>query len=121
MKTSPTRRAPSGNGESHNPFTGPLIAHPTAAREPMARRQIPSDERGARDGPDLAGAVSGAAESQIRHEEIFRMAAFRIRETANRIATLARSVRDPALRRELSAVCERLLEEERTLVALTSR
>ena len=39
----------------------------------------------------------------------------------SKAATLARSVRDPALRRELSAVCERLLEEERTLVALTSR
>jgi hypothetical protein len=85
----------------------------------MARRQIPSDEREARDGADLAGAGSAAAESQIRNEEIFRMAAFRIRETANRIATLANSARDPALRRELLVVCERLLEEERRLLALT--
>lgn len=87
----------------------------------MVRRQIPGDEREARDEPDLAGAGSGAAESQIRNEELFRMAAFRIRETANRIATLAHSASDPALRSELLIVCDRLLEEEGRLLALTSR
>ena len=71
----------------------------------MARRQIPGDEREARDGAELAGAGSAAAESQIRNEELFRMAAFRIRETANRIATLANSARD----RATCDVCERLL------------
>jgi hypothetical protein len=87
----------------------------------MAHRPIASDEREARDGSDLAGAGSGAAESQIRQEELFRMAAFRIRETANRIETLAHTARDPALRRELLIVCERLLEEERGLLELTKR
>jgi hypothetical protein len=60
-------------------------------------------------------------ESQIRDEERYRMAAFRIREAANRIATLANGAPDPALRRELLAVCERLLGEERTLLALTAQ
>lgn len=121
MKTPPIRRMPSGSDAPRNPFTGPPIAQPNIAREQMARRRIPSDEREARDGPDLAGAGSGVAESQIRSEEIFRMAAFRIRETANRIATLSHSARDPALQRELQIVCERLLEEERRLLELTSR
>jgi hypothetical protein len=62
---------------------------------------------------DAAGAPG---ESKIRNEELYRMAAFRIRETANRIATLANSVRDEALRAELLAVCERLLSEERALL-----
>jgi hypothetical protein len=42
--------------------------------------------------------AAGAPESKIRNEELYRMAAFRIRETANHIATLANSVRDEALR-----------------------
>jgi hypothetical protein len=56
------------------------------------------------------------AESHIRDEEVFRMAAFRIRETANRIATLANSTRSDALRRELLVVCERLHAEEAALL-----
>jgi hypothetical protein len=68
-----------------------------------------------------AGPIGAEAESQIRDEELYRMAAFRIRETANRIATLANSTQDEALRRELSAVCERLLNEERELLALTRK
>jgi hypothetical protein len=61
------------------------------------------------------------AESQIRDEELYRMAAFRIRETANRIAKLANGAHDPALRSELTGVCERLLSEERALLALTTK
>ena len=83
----------------------------------MARRQMPSEQREERDAPELAGAVpiesgTGSGESKIRKEELFRMAAFRIRETANRIVTLANTAQDPALRKELLIICERLLEEE---------
>ena len=55
-------------------------------------------------------------ESHIRDEEVFRMAAFRIRETANRIITLANSTRSENLRRDLLVVCERLLAEETALL-----
>lgn len=60
--------------------------------------------------------ATAAGESHIREEEVYRMAAFRIRETANRIATLANGVRDDALRTALLQACERLLSEERTLL-----
>ena len=43
------------------------------------------------------------------------MAAFRIRDTANRIGVLADRAQDPALRRDLHALRERLLNEERAL------
>jgi hypothetical protein len=65
--------------------------------------------------PDI-GASGAGGESQIREDEVYRMAAFRIRETANRIAPLAHSLRDEALRSELLLVCERLLAEERDLL-----
>ena len=61
------------------------------------------------------------SEPQIRDEELYRMAAFRIHETANRIVKLAHGAHDPGLRSELSAVCERLLEEERALLALAGK
>jgi hypothetical protein len=44
------------------------------------------------------------------------MAAFRVRETANRIATLANSAQNERLREELLAICQTLLREERTLL-----
>jgi hypothetical protein len=56
----------------------------------------------------------------IRDQEICRMAAFRIRETANRIATLANNAADDALRRDLLTLCQRLLAEERALLRLTA-
>jgi len=56
---------------------------------------------------------------QMREQEICRMAAFRVRETANRIATLANSAGDAGLRRDLLAVCQRLLREERALLDLS--
>jgi hypothetical protein len=55
----------------------------------------------------------------MRDQEICRMAAFRIRETANRIATLANNASDGALKRELLTLCQRLLAEERTLLQLS--
>jgi hypothetical protein len=58
------------------------------------------------------------SEAKIRDAEIYRMAAFRVRESANRIAVLGYGAEDPALRRELAAVCERLIDEERALLAL---
>jgi hypothetical protein len=73
-------------------------------------------------GTERESPASGpGGESQIREEEVYRMAAFRIRETANRIATLANSARDEALRRELLLVCERLLAEERELLSRAGR
>jgi hypothetical protein len=59
---------------------------------------IMADDREPRDTPGAAGA---GGESQIRDDELYRMAAFRIRETANRITTLAKSAQDERLRREL--------------------
>jgi hypothetical protein len=44
------------------------------------------------------------------------MAAFRIREAANRIATLANSAQNETLRRELLSICQRLVNEERALL-----
>ena len=63
---------------------------------------------------DVRG-TSGDAQ-QMRDQELCRMAAFRLRETANRIATLANSAQDEHLRGELIAVCDRLLQEERDLL-----
>lgn len=79
----------------------------------MKQEQEPAERAAGRDGD--------AAESQIRSEELYRMAAFRIRETANRIATLANSARDAALRAELRIVYERLLDEERALLRMSDR
>lgn len=90
----------------------------------MGRTHMTADEA---TGPGTAPAppaapIDAAAtqrDAKIRDEELYRMAAFRIRETANRVATLARSVRDERLRAELLAVCERLLAEERALLGLS--
>ena len=94
----------------------------------MTARSTEASQAAIRDPEDLAGvkAVEAApgrsrGEAQIRDEELYRMAAFRIRETANRIAKLANGAQDPALRSELSGVCERLLNEERALLALTTK
>jgi len=46
------------------------------------------------------------------------MAAFRIRESANRISVLGSGAENPNVRRELTAVYDRLLDEERALLAL---
>ena len=51
--------------------------------------------------------------------ELRRMAAFRIRETSNRIATLAQNAEDGALRAALLALCQRLQQEERLLLGET--
>jgi hypothetical protein len=53
----------------------------------------------------------------MHEDECLQMAAFRIRETAKRIAVLADRTQDPALRRELQALRERLLDEERALLS----
>ena len=69
---------------------------------------------------DAGGGVSGPAgegESQMNKEECLHMAAFRIRETAKRIEVLADRTQDPALRRDLHALRERLLNEERALLS----
>ncbi len=72
------------------------------------------------DDRDREGGSTGAAsDAQLRDQELCRMAAFRLRETANRIATLAHSTHDERLRSELIAVCDRLLQEERDLLANT--
>jgi hypothetical protein len=53
----------------------------------------------------------------MHEDECLQMAAFRIRETAKRIAVLADRTQDPALRRDLHALRERLLDEERALLS----
>jgi hypothetical protein len=62
--------------------------------------------------PSLRGA-------QMRDEECLRMAAFRLGETAKRIAALAGRAQDPALRNNLLAIHEQLLKQERELLATT--
>jgi hypothetical protein len=59
----------------------------------------------------------GGAESQMDDQERLRMVAFRINETANRIGTLAQRAQNPALRHDLLAIRERLLNEGRELLA----
>ena len=122
MKPSPPR-APSANRGA--PRALPSGAQIAPARsllaDRMARTQMMGKDRKDREeAPGPAGLVAGSAtqpeESKIRDEELSRMAAFRIRETANRVATLAHSVRDEALRGELLAVCQRLQAEERALL-----
>lgn len=55
--------------------------------------------------------------SPQRHDgELRRMAAFRVHETANRIAILANSAGNDQLREKLLAICQRLLGEERALL-----
>jgi len=71
-----------------------------------------------RDEQDARG-TGGTTDAQMRDQELCRMAAFRLRETANRIATLANSAADERLRSTLIAVCDRLLQEERELLATT--
>jgi hypothetical protein len=74
------------------------------------------NEQGAGGGP--SGPVpAGEGESQRHNEECLEMAAFRIGETAKRIAVLADRTQDPALRRDLHALRERLLNEERALLS----
>lgn len=79
------------------------------------------DESGKIDKRRDAPLLARVSEGQILDEELFRMAAFRIRETAKRIATLANSAGDETLRAQLMAVCDRLLEQERQLLELTRR
>lgn len=67
---------------------------------------------------DVEDASSARGEA-MRDQEICRMAAFRIREAANRIATLANNANDGALKRELLKLCQRLLAEEHTLLKLS--
>jgi hypothetical protein len=60
------------------------------------------------------GALDRAAPARP-DDELRSMAAFRVRETANRIATLATSATSEDLRRELLAICQVLWREERAL------
>jgi len=78
--------------------------------------KLATDGLGERDAGAGSG-PSGEDESQMGDQECLRMAVFRIQETANRIATLAHRARNPALRRDLLAIRERLLNEGRALVA----
>ena len=62
------------------------------------------------------GGGEDGATPQRRDTEVRRMAAFRIREAANRIATLANNAQNETLRRELLLICQRLVSEERALL-----
>lgn len=66
----------------------------------------------------LHAAGHGGDDSSVHRDdaELRRMAAFRIRETANRIATLAPRARSEDLRRQLNEIWEQLLQEERRLL-----
>ena len=67
------------------------------------------------------GSIDGSS-SQRGDHELRRMAAFRVREAANRIAVLANSAQSDGLRASLLAICERLVAEERALLdSLASR
>jgi hypothetical protein len=87
----------------------------------MTRKAEEKREVAAAQRPNGSDSVVGSHESHIRAEEVYRMAAFRIHETANRIAMLANSAHDDDMRRALLVSCERLLAEERDLLARTER
>jgi hypothetical protein len=78
--------------------------------------------RGREQSPSILAAGDGNGGDGVsparRDEELRRMAAFRIRETANRIATLANSAQSERLRADLLAICQSLLHEERALLDL---
>lgn len=65
-------------------------------------------------GSDGDSPVDRSTSAQDR--ELRRMAAFRVREAANRIAVLANNADTPGLREALHAICQRLLSEERALL-----
>lgn len=65
-----------------------------------------------RTSPDDSGTGGG---SRRQDAELRRMAIFRIREAANRLATLANGVQDDGLRTELMRIYRALLEHERAL------
>ena len=80
-------------------------------------------EAGERPAPAAVGRADASirmarSEAKIRDAELYRMAAFRIRESANRIVVLGNGAENPDVQRELTAVYERLLDEERALLAL---
>ena len=80
----------------------------------MAGRNVGNNQplrAAADDGDGVNGGPARRLDSELR-----RMAAFRVHETANRIATLANSAQNEALRRELLAICQRLMHEERLLL-----
>ena len=74
------------------------------------------NERGGGGGP-TSPVPPDEGESQMHNQECLRMAAFRIRETAKRIAMLADRAQDPALRRDLHALRDRFLNEEQALLS----
>jgi len=64
----------------------------------------------------LSGAGRAPTEgTRMRDEECLRSAAFRLRETADRMAILALRAQDPALRDSLLAIREELLKHQRRL------
>lgn len=70
-------------------------------------------------GQEPTSAPDGApltAAGGMREAEIRSMAAFRLREAANRIAALADSAADDGLRADLLALHARLLDAERALI-----
>ncbi|MFN8640611.1 MAG: hypothetical protein U0802_02705 [Candidatus Binatia bacterium] len=60
---------------------------------------------------DTDGGSSGHQDLELR-----RMAAFRVREAANRIAVLANGAQAAGLRQTLLGICQTLLHEERALL-----
>jgi len=70
-------------------------------------------------GMDLLGGgpLDAGEEAKVYHERELRLiAAFRLRDAANRVATLVSMTASAQLRAELLAVYERLLDEERGLL-----
>jgi len=63
-----------------------------------------------------AEAAETAEPADYHERELRFIAAFRLRDAANRLATLVGMTRSPALRAELLAVYDRLMAEERELL-----
>ena len=112
MKATPPRTPPRCSAPANDDLLARRlhpVSHRRARRRPkqMGVDDIDSSGAGARAGEQGEQPV----ESHIRDEEVFRMAAFRIRETANRILTLANSTRSentaPRAARGLRAVARR--------------
>src|SRR5262245_9895048 len=98
MKLTVPTGSSSARGAPHRRSPGPALASPSAGpNEPMASARKRIEEEAQARPADTGSEGENAGESQIRQDEVYRMAAFRIRETANRIATLANSARDDDL------------------------
>jgi hypothetical protein len=59
--------------------------------------------------------------SKIEERELWSIAAFRLRESANKILALADGAESAVMRRKLLSICAKLADEEQRLLAFAKR